>query len=300
MLTNQGLEAGQYVSPITEVVWPEVNVPGTPWPANMFNQFSHLANGYVFENQQYGPLRPFPGVTPTPSKVCTGNELNPVTPPAAPAGAVPVAFAGADFTARAGTLITLSGSNSNPNLTESQLTFSWKQTVPPTENLVLTNANTAQASFVAPAQTSANVTRTFQVKACLVSNATSCSTDDVLVSTDLRPDTITITSYQWVSKQSGTITVVATSNVVLTGTGRAALTVTFGGATFAMTQDQTNGGAYTYSARSVGKQPANILVKSALGSSKTQTALLRRNNEAQFEKRSGGATLAKRVSAIEA
>jgi hypothetical protein len=258
MLTNQGIQAGKYVSPITELVWPEVNVPGTSWPANMFNQFSHLANGFVFENQQYGPLRPFPmATTPTPYKICTGNELNPVPPPAAPAGAVPVAFAGGDFTTRAGTAISLQGRQTNANLVESRVKFSWKQTLPATENIVLTNENTAVASFIVPSQTSASTARSFVLTTCLVSDATKCSTDDVIISTDLRSDIVTITSYQYASKQNGTITVVARSNVILRGTSKAALSPVFnGGATVAMIQITTNGGLLsTHLAVLVSSQP---------------------------------------------
>jgi hypothetical protein len=74
--SRQGIQAGQYVCPITGIIWPEITVPGTPQPQNAFQLFTHLANGFVMDNKQFGPLRPWPGSpVPSPSKICTGNEL---------------------------------------------------------------------------------------------------------------------------------------------------------------------------------------------------------------------------------
>ncbi|KAH8646038.1 hypothetical protein BGZ60DRAFT_424553 [Tricladium varicosporioides] len=74
--TPQGIFAGTYVTPISAIIWPEITVPGIPMIPNAFQLFGFLANGYVMDNQQWGPLRPWPGATaPTPIKICIGNEL---------------------------------------------------------------------------------------------------------------------------------------------------------------------------------------------------------------------------------
>lgn len=67
--------------PITAVIWPEITLPGIPQRPNAFQLFDHLADGFVMNNEQFGPLRPFPGATtPTPSKICSGSELSGISP----------------------------------------------------------------------------------------------------------------------------------------------------------------------------------------------------------------------------
>lgn len=106
--SRQGIQAGQYVCPITEVVWPEITVPGTPPPQNAFHLFSHLANGFVMDNMQFGPLRPWPGSpVPTPSKICTGNELGGISLPKDT-----VTITVYTFVANAGGTITVSATSS--------------------------------------------------------------------------------------------------------------------------------------------------------------------------------------------
>lgn len=282
--TNQGIEAGQYVTPITEIVWPELNVPGTPQVPNAFQLFGNLANGIVNDDVQFGPLRPWPGATaPTPSKVCTGDELkpSPSTPATYPADAVPTAYAGLAQLLPPGTVVSITGANNNTALKATDLTFAWKQTLPAGETLTIKGADTAKMSFTSPAQTASQavITREFELKICLVSDSTKCSTDRVKVTTDrAQKDTVTITGYQYASSNGGRITVTATSNVVLTGNSGAKLQLFLGTETTgrAMTQDTTDGGLYTYTARSIGKQPASIKVTSALLGSDSRTALLRR------------------------
>ncbi|KAF2675774.1 hypothetical protein K458DRAFT_380982 [Lentithecium fluviatile CBS 122367] len=270
----KGIEAGQYVAPISEVIWPEVNVPGSVWPENAFQLFGHLKDGFVFDNKQWGQLNPWPGLNaPTPAKICTGDELNNVPAPG-PNGALPVADAGTNILAQQfGSITTLTGANTNAALTDAQVTFAWTGPV----GITITGADKAQASFLNPWGTTA-VTRTFTLKICLVSDATKCSTDTVDVVTDKTQETIKITSYQFVNKNGGTITVTAESNNVLPANPNGAnLQLTFGTTTAAMVQAGPNSGVYTFSRSGVGKQPASISVKSRHNpTAVTATALLRR------------------------
>lgn len=277
----KGIIAGQYQSPITEVIWPENNVPGTAWSQNAFQLFSHLKNGFVQDNQQFGQLDPWPGAPkPSPSKTCTGNELNnnPTNPPPAGDG-LPVADAGTDILKQNfGSITTLTGKNTNAGLTTAQVTFAWSG---PTD-VTINNADKASASFLNPWGT-ASVKRTFTLKICLVSDNTKCSTDTIDVMTDTTAESIKITSYQFVNKNGGTITVKAETNNVLSVQGNpnngANLQITFGTTTAPMTQDATNGGLYTFTRTNIGKQPASISIKAAHNPTPvTQTALLRRSS----------------------
>ncbi|GAB7345483.1 hypothetical protein MBLNU457_3808t2 [Dothideomycetes sp. NU457] len=277
----KGIQAGQYVTPISEIIWPEVDVPGTAWPELPFNQFSHFANGFVFDGKQYGQLKPWPGKqAPTPAKICTGTELGggsappPSSPP--PAGQTPVASAGLDLNNQlAGSLITLTGKNTNTALSAAQLTFQWTGPA----GITIKNANKETMSFVDPWQdpvTTPTSTRTFTFKACLASDSTVCSSDTVDVVTNRFVDKVTITAYQFVNRQGGTITVSATSDNVLTDANRAKLEVQFSGtgAWVAMNQDPNDPALYTYSVRSFGKQPSSVSVRSSHNSVPVSTTNL--------------------------
>ncbi|KAJ4991922.1 hypothetical protein SVAN01_02517 [Stagonosporopsis vannaccii] len=280
------IQAGQYTSPITELIWPENNVPGTLLTPNAFNLFGQLKDGFVQDNKQWGQLKQWPGASaPATAKTCTGTELSntPASPSptgtatTAPAGETPVANAGANLAGQlAGSLITITGSNTNTKLTDAQLSFAWSGP----SGITINNANKPVMNFVNPWQsTTAPTTRTFTLKICLASDANTCSSANVDVVTNKNQDTVTITSYQFASKGGGTISVTAKSNNVLTtGPDAANLQIQLSGAgTFiSMTADTTNGGTYTYNAK-VGKQPSSIAVKSTHGSNvATTSALVRR------------------------
>lgn len=281
----KGIQAGQYTAPISEVIWPENNVPGTLLTPNAFNLFGQLKDGFVQDNKQWGQLKPWPGApTPAAAKTCTGTEISnaPASPPstdtapASPAGEAPVANAGADLAGQlAGSLITITGSNTNTKLTDAQLSFAWSGP----SGITINNANKPVMNFVGPWQsTTAPTTRAFTLKICLASDANTCSSASVNVVTNKIQDTVTITSYQFTTKGGGTITVTAKSNNVLTGADGANLQIQLSGTGnfISMTPDTTNGGTYTYTAK-VGKQPSSIAVKSTHGSNiATTSALVRR------------------------
>jgi hypothetical protein len=282
-IVTKGLQTGQFTAPISETVWPEVNVPGTPWPQVPFQLFGNLKDGFVMDNKQWGQLKPWPGApVPAPSKVCTGNELGNPSPSPVPSGQVPIANAGTNLTGQlAGALITLTGSNTNAALTDSQLTFSWSGPA----DVTITNANQAVMSFVNPWQdptSTPTTTRTFTLKICLASDNTQCSTASVSVVTDKFVDTITITGYQYNTKQGGTITVSATSNNVLVGTNGANLQLQLSGtgAWLNMAQDtgnNANTGRYTFNKNAIGRQPTSIGVRSSHNPTPvTTTAFIKR------------------------
>jgi hypothetical protein len=269
---SKDIDAGQYVSPITEVIWPEVNIPGTAFPQNPFDQFGQLKDGFVFNDQQWGQLNPWPGApTPAKAKTCTGNELN-TTPPTAPTGALPTADAGANIVGQTfGAITTITGSQTNTALTDKQVTFAWSTSA---TGITINNADKAVMNFVNPWGTT-SVTRTFTLKICLVSDATKCSSKSVDVTTDKQQDTIKINSYQFASKGGGTITVQAESNNVLPANANgAALKIAFGTTTADMTQSASGSGVYTFSRTGVGKQPASIKVTSAHNTNGVSTSAL--------------------------
>jgi hypothetical protein len=284
-IVTKGIQAGQYQAPVSEVIWPENNVPGTAFTQNAFNQFGNLKDGFVSDNKQWGQLKPWPGSpVPSPVKTCTGTELSNAPAPApstgatapAPAGEAPVAKISPALTGQlAGSLITITGSNTNTKLTDAQLSFAWTGPTGTTIN----NSNKPTMNFVNPWQTSPK-TVTFTLKICLASDANVCSTASIDVTTDRTQDTVVITSYQFSTRQGGTVTVTAKSDNVLTGADGANLQIQLSGtgAFVPMTQDTAIGGTYTYTARAVGKQPSNIAVKSIHNSNvATTTALIRRS-----------------------
>lgn len=261
------------------MLWPENNVPGSPFTQHAFEQFGHLKDGFVFDGKQWGPLRPWPGApTPTPAKTCTGNELDNAPPPPPPpstdptsppaAAESPVASAGQALTGQlAGSLITIIGSNTNTKLTDAQLTFAW--TGP--DGITINNANKATMNFVNPwlAAPTTSKKSTFTLKICLASDGTTCSSASVDVTTDKTKDTVTITSFQYTNRQSGTVTVYAKSNNVLTGVNGANLEIQLSGTGnfVRMTQQPAvNAGEYVYILPRATRQPSSVAVRSNKGS----------------------------------
>lgn len=279
----KNIQAGQYVAPISEIIWPENNVPGTAITQNAFNLLGQLKDGFVFDNKQWGQLKPWPGApTPGTAKTCTGNEL--LSTPASTGsttattvGEVPVAKAGDALAGQlAGSLITITGSNTNTKLTDTQLTFSWTG---PT-GVTINNANKPTMSFVNPWTTTTPSTQKFTLKICLASDGTVCNSATVDVITTKTTDTVTITSYQFTKSGGGTVTVTAKSNNVLTGTDGANLQIQLSGTGnfIPMTADAANPGTYTYNIKGI-KQPSSIAVKSTHGSNvATTSALVRRSS----------------------
>ncbi|KAJ9665686.1 hypothetical protein H2201_004170 [Coniosporium apollinis] len=284
-LTDSGILAGQYIQPVTEWIFPELATPGAEPPVNTFSQFTHLVNGIVQDDKQFGQLKPWPGANaPAPAKVCSGPvpaaAPAPVTPadtttpadPVAPVVETPVANAGVDVAQRPGVVVTLQGSNTNDKIAAADLVFAWTQISGPT-GITLAGANTAKATFTAPTQADAVTNREFQLTVSSKSDATIKSTDTVVVKIDKAiKDVVTITSYTHTNTNGGTLSVTAQTNV-MDGSVTSMSLVLSGTTTVAMTNQQ--GGKWSYNARST-KKPTSVLVRSPLGGTDSKTAVTAR------------------------
>lgn len=238
--TKNGIKAGQFVAAVSEWIFPEVDVPGTFPPPLIFTDIQGLVQGDVLDDQQFGQLFPFPGANaPSPKKQCQPSDLvketpstgttppdsnapttndpstgSPSTGNPSTAQTLPVAAA-VQFSAtqRSGTTLSLTGSNTEQKLTNDQLNFAWSQTSPTTPSVKITNPSSASASFDAPLvsqETTFNFTLTVSLKSD--PNAKSEITVPIKVSGSI-PDTVTMDTYTWQSKSSGTIAVTCSSNV---------------------------------------------------------------------------------------
>ncbi|KAK5140071.1 hypothetical protein LTR04_003171, partial [Oleoguttula sp. CCFEE 6159] len=288
MKFHPGIIAGQYVQPVTEWIFPELTSPGAVPPPLDFTSFTHLSDGFGPDESGnvFGQLDPWPGASaPTPPKLCSPTTAtlpatsspppdtttpadNTTPPPATPPPAEPIANAGADITQLPGVVIVLSATNTNKDVLESDLTYLWTQ-VSGTPSVTLTGASVAKATFTAPAQAAKSIiTREFQVKITSKTSGKS-STDNVVVTTDNTgavQDDVVIDSYTWDSRQSGTITVTAHTNVV---DGSSKLTLKLdAGAALPMTS--APGGKFTYSSSKT-KKPASISVTSTYGKTVNRT-----------------------------
>ncbi|OAL46422.1 hypothetical protein IQ07DRAFT_150500 [Pyrenochaeta sp. DS3sAY3a] len=281
--TKDGIKAGQYVQPVSEWIFPEVDIPGTNPPPYPFRDIKALVEGDFLDGKQYGQLTPFPGATPpAPSRVCTPEDIpNPsATPTPSDPNApqiVPVASIAAFSAAqRVGTDVLLSGSNTAQGLRDSDLNFSWSQTSPSSPSIVLTNANSPKATFTAPT-VSSETALLFSLTITLKSNATiSHTTNTTVTISPSIPDTVTMDAYTWESRQSGTISVSCSSNV-RNGDNKAMTLVLNTNTRIAM---QANGGAgkWTYSSRSVSRPTTLKCVSDLRGESASRagTATTRR------------------------
>ena len=91
----------------------------------------------------------------------------------------PTANAGANKTVTEGASVTLDGTGSSDPDASTTLTYSWARKAGETDNEVtLTNANTASASFTAPSDIAADATLTFVLT---VSDGTASATDEVVI-----------------------------------------------------------------------------------------------------------------------
>ncbi|KAH8722409.1 hypothetical protein GQ44DRAFT_741628 [Phaeosphaeriaceae sp. PMI808] len=265
--TKDGIQAGQYISPVTEWIFPEVDVPGTnagPYP---FVDIRDLVQGTVLDGKQYGPLSPFPGAAPpAPSKICSPNDLpNPNATPSSttsstPGGSQPVVAPVASVVQiasaqRVGTNFLLVGSNTESSVSNNDLNFKWAQSSPTSPSASLTDANSPSVTVNAPMIT-AESSFVFELEVSLKSNSSISSKANVTVTiSPTLSDTVTLDTYTWASKQSGTITVACSSNVVNGDNKKMTLWLNNGNQKLDMTQNGL--GKWFYSARSVNR-PSNL------------------------------------------
>jgi hypothetical protein len=285
--TKDGLQGGEYIAMVSEYIFPEVSVPGTNPPPSPFKDLRDLVQGTVLDNRQFGPLSPFPGVAPpAPSKQCSPSDLIIVDPNATPSatpsatprstsapvadGPVVAPVASAVQIAsvqRVGTNFVLSGSNTETKLTDNDLNFKWTQTSPSPATAVISAGPTATIN--AP-KVSTETSYTYELVISLKSNSTISSKATVTVKVNPTiADTVAMDTYTWDSKQSGTITVACSSNVVNGDNAKMELQLNNGNTKISMTQNGP--GKWFYSNRSVGR-PNNLrCVSDLLGQSTLRT-----------------------------
>ncbi|KAJ4332940.1 hypothetical protein N0V87_007990 [Didymella glomerata] len=272
--TKNGIEAGQFVAAVGEWIFPEVNVPGTNPPPLIFNDIQGLVQGDFLDNQQFGQLNPFPGANPpTPKKQCSASDIPANTPnqpttsgtpsdPSTPQ-TLPVAAA-AQFAAvqRVDALLSLQGSNTAQGLNNDALNFAWSQTTPSTPAVSITNPTQATATFTAPKVTT-ETTFNFTLTVSLKSNATASS--KIVVPIRISPtaaDVVSIDTYTWESRQSGSISVSCSSNV-RNGDNKK-MTLLINGVTSIPMAISGGNGRWAYTARSTAR-PNRLQCVSDLG-----------------------------------
>ena len=164
-----GLFYGQYHAPILEYIFPE-NIPGTPIVENNFNTIPFLACGGYTSSGIPGGAGTLVGIlNPWPSNVApnTSNCVGLVTPPSnVVATANP-----SSVISGTGTLVTLNATAAGTT----PLSFSWVQAPTDVPQVVLTNANTATATFTTPV-VAANTTLHFTATATNSAGSASGST----------------------------------------------------------------------------------------------------------------------------
>jgi hypothetical protein len=270
-LTLNNITAGQYVQPVTEWVYPEPLTPGIITPPIDFSVMNFLVNGIEQDGLRFGQLDPWPGVTKPPApSACT------VAPTAAPTAAgdpKPVAFAGNDVVGGLpGSVFTLVGKNSNTNVSDTAITYSWSQTTGPTVTLTGTGATVSFTALANPVATPLRA-YTFVLKITRKDDVTIFSTDDIVINTDRAvKDTVQIQSYTWTSQQGGTLSVTAKTNYVVDNTAPA-LKLLLLPSNAALTMTANGGGIWTYQARSTKNPAGGVKVTSALGGTDTKTGV---------------------------
>ncbi|KAF2873564.1 hypothetical protein BDV95DRAFT_627456 [Massariosphaeria phaeospora] len=250
--TADGIQAGQIVQAVGEWIFPEVDLPGTEPPPLLFTDIRGIAQGDFLDGQRFGRLSPFPGPAPSGAGPdCSNIPNEPVTsdPVAAIASISAVQIGGAQ--------IRLLGSNTVQGIPSDDLVYNWTYTKSSSSAPAVSIVNAAQptATFTAPKVT-AETPLTFELKISRKSNTTSTSKATITVRVSpTADDVVTLDTYSWESRQSGTISVTCHSNVVNGDNKGMTLLLNNGARRLAMTS--SGGGRWSYSSRSVA-QPTNV------------------------------------------
>ena len=233
MTTSDGIVAGQYLQPVSEWIFPELVTPGCAPPANDFTNIGPLRNGFgPINGTIFGQLNPWPGaVTPTPAVTECAPPATSTTATSTPTGTPePVALtvsAGSDQTVLGGVSVQLSAALTAGNVLPASLSYNWTQIAGP--SVALSATNTANIRFSVPVVSGADTSREFQV---FVTHTPSNSTaNDTIAITSVSTgkgvfDHPVIDALSWASRQSGTATANARSDLVDTS---ASMRVVFNG-----------------------------------------------------------------------
>ncbi|KAI5202581.1 hypothetical protein E4T39_04625 [Aureobasidium subglaciale] len=227
-LTDNKINAGRYVQPVLEFLFPEPNVPGIVPPVNDFSNFPFLAQGLGYDESGnlFGQLDPWPG-----AKAPAATSCAPWSPPAASSSVDPSAIAtstpsstgsaaastptvavGGTQTTRPGVQVKLGFNVTNKaDFAANDLTYSWTQVGG--SSVTLSGSSVASPSFTAPAGTAKN-TYIFNIKASSASAGTSGNANVTVVSDPAIADIVTIDSYTYNSSGGGAVSVTASTNIV--------------------------------------------------------------------------------------
>ena len=253
--TQNGIKGGQYYALVNVWIQDEAEGGVEPLPYQ-FNNIVGLVQGDFLDDQQFGPLDPFPGNNPpAPSQTCTGTPPATTATPTASAAPIP-------NDVRVGSQVLLRGSNTASGLSNSVLDFAWTQTNPSTPSITIQNPSSPTASFTAPSLTS-RTTFAFQVKVSLKSDPSISSTATVTVAiSPTAPDNVVVDIYTWESRQSGSISVSCHSDVV--NGANTAMTLRLSGTTNINMLPANGPGKWAYTARNTGR-PTSVQCISNLG-----------------------------------
>lgn len=300
-LTDNKINAGRYVQPVLEFLFPEANVPGIVPPVNDFSNFPFLAQGLGYDNQGnlWGQLNPWPGASAPATKSCA-----PYSPPASTsstaasassaaasstasgssdsstsatsipsssssaAASTPTVAVGGTQTSRPGVVVKLGFNVTNQaEFGTNDLTYSWTQVSGP--SVTLSSNTAASPSLTAPSGT-AKATYIFNIKASSAAAGTSGNANVTIVSDPAVKDIVTIDSYTYNSSGGGQITVTASTNIVGYN-ANLKLYLTNAATGTATTMTYLGNGKYSISLTKT-KKPANgITVASDGGGTKSTT-----------------------------
>ncbi|KAI4747628.1 hypothetical protein E4T50_02024 [Aureobasidium sp. EXF-12298] len=296
-LTDNKINAGRYVQPVLEFLFPEPNVPGIVPPVNDFSNFPFLAQGlgYDQDGNLFGQLNPWPGASAPATKACgpysppaassspassssaaasgTSTVVDPSasassTPSSSAAASTPTVAVGDIQTTRPGVVVKLGFNVTNKaDFAANDLTYSWTQVSGPT--VTLSSNTAASPSLTAPSGT-VKATYIFNIKASSTAAGTSGSANITVVSDPAVKDVVTIDSYTTDSSGGGSISVTASTNIVgYKATLKLYLT---NSATGTFTTMTSNGNGKFSASILKTKQPANgIFITSDGGGSKGTT-----------------------------
>lgn len=267
-VTSDNIRAGQYIQPVTEWIFPELVTPGGTPPPFDFSNIGPLRNGFgPIDGTIFKQLSPWPGANaPTPlvatcpdppsttsSSTSAPTSSSTSTPTPGPPVAL-VASAGSDQLVLSGVSVTLSASQLTSGISNSDLKYNWTQIAGP--SLALSATNTASINISPPVVAiGQSVQREFRI-VITHSPSGSKANDTVVVTSDRLSshfDEKVIDSLTWASKQSGTATATAHTNLV---DPAASMRIIFGtGAEQPMVRASTSNGRalYTFSNRNINR-----------------------------------------------
>lgn len=274
-------------------VQPENLNPSLPPIPNEFSRMTHLTQGIGIDpdtGNVFGPLTPFPqsdvdtfDTSACPSVANNGSSPIPVIQAAISLGDhSTTSSTTSQLFVRTGDVVVLSGSQANPNISESTLTYDWSLisdvspgTIDDLSSMQFSEDNTTYSvSFSSSAPVGdyvfeLNITTASATNS--TSEATSSGTTNMTISLFSGFDTVKVTAVTWTSTQSGTVGVTCTSNYWVDSAVGMTVTVPLDKSTGAQIMSPTppNSGTWAFSSRSA-PQPGTVVCASRLGGFSTQ------------------------------